>query len=119
MCDEHGETLVQLPVYTDIQDDTFLKHVKDAVESAWHFEGEGIHARVIIDFRRRTVAELYGTDPVPQPNTASDVTRHVTRAPLDSAVLTTGATSTYAIAGHYIALGPTSIAPNVIAHEFG
>jgi hypothetical protein len=116
---ERGQTVIHLPVYTDISDDAFLKQVKDAVERVWRFDSDGIRVRVDVEFRRRTAVELYGNDPAPRQNAAIDVAQHVKRFPLDGAVLTTGATSTYAIAGRYIALGPTSIVPNAIAHEFG
>lgn len=41
------------------------------------------------------------------------------RFPAGALVLTTGAESTHAFAGAYVALGPSAVTPRVLAHEFG
>ena len=41
------------------------------------------------------------------------------RFPAGALVLTTGAESTHAFTGRYVALGPSPVTPRVLAHEFG
>ena len=114
-----GEWIVHLPIYTDIADSGFLDQVESAVERVWRIAGDGLRARVDVRIVRLRPEDLYGNGSVPAPGSHIDIESHVKRSPADGAVLTTGATSTYAVRPRYVAFGPAEIAPNVIAHEIG
>jgi hypothetical protein len=105
--------VVAVPVYTDIADSSFLRSAKEAIERVWQAHSPALNARVEVEFRQMTPADA------PAEGAHIDIESHVKRFPGDGAVLTTGANSIYAMVGRYIALGPSGIAPNVIAHEFG
>ncbi|MBI2822941.1 MAG: hypothetical protein HYX74_12025 [Acidobacteria bacterium] len=111
--------IVRVPLYSDIQDKQFLREAKKAIEAVWRFKDEEVEFRVSVDYRIVSPEKLYRPDPAPAAGTHLDLDSHVKRFPNNGGVLTTGANSTYAISGRYIALGPGEIARNVLAHEFG
>ncbi len=66
--------------------------------------------------------ELYvvtSTPAAPPEKMAENLKAHLARFPDDALVLTTGAESTHAFTGRYVALGPSPLSQRVLAHEFG
>lgn len=111
--------IVQVPLYTDIQDPQFLLTCKQAIETTWQVRDGDTEYRVQVVLRPVHPQHLYWPDPSPHPGAHIDVGAHVARFPPDGGVLTTGANSTYAMAGRYVALGPQDISFTTLAHEFG
>jgi hypothetical protein len=111
--------IIRVPVYTDIRDQRFLATVKKAVEKVWSVDDGKNSYRLSVEFRRVSPPALYRKEPPPETGEHIDVERHVRLFPPNGGILTTGANSTYAIPGRYIALGPQEISRNVMAHEFG
>jgi hypothetical protein len=111
--------IVQVPLYTDLQDPQFLHACQQAIETAWQVRDGDTEYRVQVVLRPVYPQHLYGPDPPPHPGARIDVGAHVARFPPDGGVLTTGASSTHAMAGRYVALGPQDISFTTLAHEFG
>jgi hypothetical protein len=110
--------IVRVPVYTDIEDASFLQAFLSAVETAWHVQDAGDEFRVIIDVRHVPASQLYPDGRVPARGEHIDLGQHIARFPSDGAILTTGANTTHVL-GHSINVGPHDIAPRTLAHEFG
>lgn len=108
-----GITVIRLPVYTDILDDTFLEAVESGVEGMWSFGGAAGYA-LDIELRKRSPVGS-----TPRRGDRIDLMEHATRFPDDGALFTTGAESTYGFVGEYVALGPGEITVPTLAHEFG
>ena len=110
--------VIEVPLYTDIRDKKFIQGFKESVENAWYVEDREnvfkmkLVVREINPYKRKKAA-------VPRHGEHIDIVKHVEHFPADGGVLTTGANSTYAIPGRYVALGPQDITRNVAAHEFG
>lgn len=109
---------IKAPIYTDIQDKKFIAEMKDAIERAWYLEDRETTYSLQLIVKNIPPSQLY-KGKAPQKGTRIDIESHIKRFPRDGGVITTGSNSTYAIAGHYIALGPQDLTRNVIAHEFG
>lgn len=110
---------LHVPVYTDIQDQRFLKQMREAIERIWRVEDREDTFRVKLDLRVVSPAKLYGKSKPPAKGSHLNAAEHVARFPTDGGVITTGVNSTYAIPARYVALGPQPISHNVMAHEFG
>lgn len=110
--------VARVPLYTDITDKAFIAQVKEAIEKVWLVEDRENVYKMSVEVKRVTPAKLYGGKP-PKHGEHIDVTKHIDRFPKNGGVLTTGANSTYAIPGRFVALGPQDISKNVVAHEFG
>jgi hypothetical protein len=117
--EENGVRVLQVPVYTDIEDDAFLERVREAIEGMWTVQDGPTRFSVSIEFRRTNATELYSSDPVPHPGDHIDLRNHAAHFPADGAVLTTGAESIYSYVGRFIALGAADVTPRTLAHEFG
>ncbi len=111
--------IVQVPLYTDIQDQKFLQEGKEAIERVWHIKDGDKEYRVQVLVKIVDPQDLYRPGLPPRVGAHIDVGAHVKHFPTDGGVLTTGANSTFAIPGRYVALPPQKIAKNVLAHEFG
>ncbi len=111
--------LLRMPIYTDIDDDKFLGAAKKAIENIWSVSEEGMTYSVEVRFLKKTPEELYKTAASPKRGEHIDIGEHVKRFPKDGAVLTTGAMSTYAYVGRYIAISSLALPDRVLAHEFG
>ncbi len=111
-----GTPVLRLPVYTDIEDDTFLDRVEAGVEAMWRVESAGT---LDVRFRRIPAGRLYAGGRAPDVGDPIDLVAHAARFPDDGAVLTTGAESTHGFVGRYVALGPGSVTVRTLAHEFG
>ena len=111
--------IVQVPLYTDIQDQEFLQEGKETIERIWHVKDGDKEYRIQVLVKIVDPQDLYRPDLPPRAGTHIDVGAHVKHFSTDGGVLTTGASSTFAIPGRYLALPPQKIAENVLAHEFG
>ena len=110
--------ILDVPVYTDVEDTAFLDHIRAAIEDAWHVRDGEDQFSVALDIRRVSAGSLYPGGSVPARGAHIDVGDHVRRFPPGGVVLTTGANTTYA-SGRSIILGPHAIGPSIPAHEFG
>jgi hypothetical protein len=108
----------RVPMYTDIGDQAFVKSVKQTIESIWRFKNGADLFRVELDIAYLAPEVLYARSEIPVPGQSIEVLQHLRRFPTDGAVLTTGALTTH-VQGNAILLGPHSITPRVLAHEFG
>jgi hypothetical protein len=106
-----GRVIVQVPVYTDIEDDDFLGQAKKAIEDLWQIENEGTRYAVQVEFRK--------VMPLAERGTQVDVRANASKFPEDGAVLTTGAQTTHSLVGRYVALAPGDLSTRTLAHEFG
>src|SRR5262245_23049035 len=114
-----NRVVLQVRLYTDIEDDAYLTKAKAVIEEAWHAEEAGMEYAVEIDLRRLTPDSLYRGKGVPEPGDHLSLDKHIARFPDDGGVLTTGAEFTHGSVGRYIALGPGDLSPRTLAHEFG
>jgi len=114
-----NRVVLQVRLYTDIDDDAYLARAKSVIEETWQAEDAGTRYSVEVDLRKISTSELYRGRAAPQPGEHVDLDRHVSRFPNDGGVLTTGAQFTHGSIGRYVALGPGDLAPRTFAHEFG
>lgn len=126
--------ILEIPVFTDIRDDAFIRRFKTEVERIWHYREKGGIARhamqsaapnppefqIRLEIKKIDARRLYPkTKPAPKPGDEIDVEFHAGLFPKNGALLTTGANSTYAIPNRYVALGPQDLSSRTAAHEFG
>jgi hypothetical protein len=115
-----GIRILLVTVYTDIEDEEFLKAFREGVESAFN-DSEAARSQrfaVSLEIRRLTAAELYPQG-APARGTAISVKEHLARFPEGALILTTGGKGTHAWVGRNITLGPDPRTPRTLAHEFG
>lgn len=111
--------VLQVRLYTDIEDDVYLGRVKSVIEETWRAQDSGTQYSVQLDLRKIPVANLYRGRTSPASGERLEIDKHVARFPNDGGVLTTGAQFTHGSVGRYVALGPGDLAPRTLAHEFG
>jgi len=114
-----GERVMPIAIVTDIGDPAFLDAFAAAVQVSFA-ESEAARAlrfRVELSIRRVTPESLYPEGP-PERGASIDEKEHLSRFPEGALVLTTGADSTHAWAGHSLHLGADPVRPRVLAHEF-
>jgi hypothetical protein len=116
---ENHRVVLQVPIYTDIENDGFLAQAKSAIEKVWQARDTDMSYSVEIEFRKISAAALYEGETPPQRGTHFEVSVHAARFPAGSLVLTTGAEMTNAVVKRYVALGPGDIFMRTLAHEFG
>lgn len=109
---EHG-VLLRVPMYTDIPDDAFLARVKAVIEKAWQVEDGGTRYGVEVEWRQTSFRNG------PKRGDHINIRAHADVFPKDGGILTTGAESTHAVVGRFIALGAADTSYRTIAHEFG
>jgi hypothetical protein len=115
-----SRVVLQVRLYTDIDDEDYLKQVKSVIEDAWRADDGRVQYAVELDLRKVPMADLYrGKGDAPSRGDHINLDKHVGRFPNDGGVLTTGAEFTYGSIGRYVALGPGDLAPKTLAHEFG
>jgi hypothetical protein len=114
-----NRVVLQVRLYTDIDDDAYLAQVRTVIEETWRTEEAGIQYSVELDLRKLPAMELYRGRTAPLNGEHIDIEKHVSRFPSDGGVLTTGAEFTHGSVGRYVALGPGDLAPKTLAHEFG
>lgn len=115
-----GGALLRLRVTTDIEDASYLEHVRRAVIAPFEraAEREGIRLRLDVQWLTTSPNAIY--DPEPPPLGAPiDRERHLAHFPEEALVLTSGVEHTVAVTGRAVILGSGEIAPRVLAHEFG
>jgi len=103
--------IVQVPVYTDIEDQEFLMKAKSTIEELWQARDGDLTYLVEIEFRK--------VPPKAERGERIDVRAHSSEFPEDGAVLTTGAQTTHSLVGRYTALAPGDVSTRTLAHEFG
>jgi hypothetical protein len=116
---ENHRVILDVPVYTDIQDDAFLKQAKSVIESVWQTKNDDTSYSVEVEFRKLSTSSLYENQTAPKRGEHIDVNAHTARFPAGALVLTTGAEITNAVVKRDIALGPGDISIRTFAHEFG
>ena len=114
-----NRVVLQVRVYTDIEDEGYLSQARSVIENAWRAEDGGTLYAAEIELRRIPPKDLYRGKPAPGHGDHLDIDKHVGRFPDDGGVLTTGAEFTHGSIGRYVALGPGDLAPRTLAHEFG
>ena len=112
------EWVFRVPMYTDIGDQTFVNSVKQIIEGIWRFKNGTEVFRVDLNISYLPPEVLYARSDIPAPGQSIDVLQHLRRFPTDGTVLTTGALTTH-VQDNAIILGPHSVTPRVLAHEFG
>ncbi len=110
--------VLRVPMFTDIEKESFLRSFKAAVESFWQIEDQGKKFRVELSISYIPPDKLYGKG-APARGTTLDLGQHVSLFPRDSGCLTTGARSTHVKGPRCIVLGPQPHRPRTLAHEFG
>ena len=117
--EENHRVVLHVPVYTDIENDSYLTLVKLTIERVWRAADADTSYSVDIEFRKVSTAALYEKDAAPKRGDHIDMKVHASRFPSDGVILTTGAEMTNAIVKRYLALGPGDISERTLAHEFG
>ncbi len=112
--------IFEIKIYTDIENDFFLSMFKEAVERIWHYKEstkpDAPEFKLVLKLQK---FGPYKKQNRPKDGENIDLEKHVALFPSDGAILTTGATSTFAIPNRYVALGPQDVSERVMAHEFG
>lgn len=111
-----NRVVLQVRIYTDIEDDAYLAQVRSVIEDAWRVEDDGTQYAVELDLRKTSA---YRANDAPARGEHINLENHIARFPNDGGVLTTGAEFTHGSVGHYVVLGPGDLAPKTLAHEFG
>jgi len=120
--------VIEVPVFSDIEEEAFLKEFQRAVEEFWRLDEEGREYRLRITFHRLSPQDLYrgslssdvtGNLRPPRRGEPVDLDRHVALFPTEGAVLTTGANSIHVRGAGSILLGPQPVTRRTLAHEFG
>jgi hypothetical protein len=114
-----NRVVLQVRLYTDIDDDDYLSRAKAVVEETWRAEDGGTQYSIELDIRKVPAAELYRGRGVPQSGAHLDLDKHIALFPRDGGVLTTGAEFTHGVVGRSVVLGPGDLSPRTFAHEFG
>jgi hypothetical protein len=110
--------ILRLPVYTDIEDSSFVDRVRAGVEQAWQVRDGEDEFALVLEMHRLSPAELYPDGGLPPRGAHIDLVDHTRRFPPGGAVLVTGGNTTH-VRGRNVILGPHDVEPNVLAHEFG
>ncbi|HCO60848.1 MAG TPA: hypothetical protein DIT58_11745 [Porticoccaceae bacterium] len=112
--------VLALIVCTDIEDKDFLKRFQQSISDAYNQSLAAKTKRCAINLSWRIVnaTDLYQNAP-PAIGESIDITEHRARFTGCPLVLTTGATSTFAQVGNFIALGTDPVFARTLAHEFG
>jgi hypothetical protein len=114
-----GSVVVQLPIWTDIEDRAYIGRIEAIAEREWQALDRGKQYRLDVLFRVVAPASLYGSGTSPRRGDHLDLGRHVELFDDDGAVLTTGAESTHALVGRAVLLGAGTVTSRIIAHEVG
>lgn len=110
--------IFRVPLYTDIEDRNFIAAAKEAIEALWRLSENDNMYRVEIEVSHLPGKLLYAESETPAEGEKIAVTEHLRHFPANAAILTTGALTTH-VENNAIVLGPHSISPRVLAHEFG
>ena len=107
-----------MPLYTDIEDRNFIAAAKRTIEAVWRLTENDNTYRVEIEISHLPSEVLYADSETPAEGEKIAVRAHLRHFPGNAAILTTGALTTH-VENNAIVLGPHSISPRVLAHEFG
>jgi len=117
--EENHRVSLQVPIYTDIENDGFLAQAKTVIEGVWQARDAETSYFVEIEYRKISTATLYEGAKSPERGAHIDIGAHAARFPTGGLVLTTGAEMTNAVVKRYVALGPGDVFMRTLAHEFG
>ena len=112
------EWIFRVPLYTDIEDRNFIAAAKRTIEAVWRLTENDNTYRVEIEISHLPSEVLYADSETPAEGEKIAVRAHLRHFPGNAAILTTGALTTH-VENNAIVLGPHSISPRVLAHEFG
>jgi hypothetical protein len=112
------EWIFRVPLYTDIEDRNFIAAAKRTIEAVWRLTENDDTYRVEIEVSYLPGEVLYADSATPAEGEKIAVREHLRHFPANAAILTTGALTTH-VENNAIVLGPDSISPRVLAHEFG
>jgi len=111
--------ILKVPVVTDIANDSFIKKVKNIIESKW----QNKKLKIKLEIQKIPTKMLYLSkgreSDVPKPGDKIDIEKHILLFPKNKAIFTTGGLTTYSVPRYYLVFGPQDITENVVAHEFG
>jgi hypothetical protein len=105
---ENHRITLNVPVYTDIENDLFLAQAKAVIETTWQTKDADTSYAVAVEFRKISTSSLYEDQPAPKRGEHIDVSTHTARFPA-GVVLTTGGEITSAVVKRVITLGPGDI----------
>jgi len=97
---------VQLRIATDIADKRFIREFEGAMDTYWGSKSPIEIARIIWKH-------------IPSNPRFTSLEDHLQRFPKDTAILTTGGSTTHVRESRAMILGPGSITPRILAHEVG
>jgi hypothetical protein len=112
------EWIFRVPLYTDIEDRNFIAAAKRTIEAVWRLTENDDTYRVEIEVSYLPGEVLYADSATPAEGEKIAIREHLGHFPANAAILTTGALTTH-VENNAIVLGPDSISPRVLAHEFG
>jgi hypothetical protein len=112
------EWIFRVPLHTDIEDRNFIAAAKRTIEALWRLSENDNTYRVEIEVSHLPGELLYAESETPAEGEKIAVREHLRHFPANAAILTTGALTTH-VENNAIVLGPHSISPRVLAHEFG
>lgn len=117
---DEGERVLPVTVCTDIEDKGFLQAFKQGVDEAFN---QSLAARahrfsLKLNWRVMAAQALY-PEGAPRHGDSINVETHLSLFKDCPLILTTGASSTHAQTGYYIALGTDPERRRTLAHEFG
>jgi hypothetical protein len=112
------EWIFRVPLYTDIEDGNFIAAAKRTIEAVWRLSENDNTYRVEIEVSHLPSELLYAESATPAEGEKVAIREHLRHFPANAAILTTGALTTH-VENNAIVLGPGSISPRVLAHEFG
>jgi len=112
------EWIFRVPLYTDIEDGNFIAAAKRTIEAVWRLTENDNTYRVEIEVSHLPSELLYAESETPAEGEKVAIREHLRHFPANAAILTTGALTTH-VENNAIVLGPDSISPRVLAHEFG
>jgi hypothetical protein len=118
-----GLSVLEVPMYTDIEDRGLIGRFKQLIEKFWQAEENGKTYEVRLFPHFIPVTKLYAGAKPPAKGEKIDIKKHLERFPRDGLILTTGTNNTYFDHSDqgvpYIALAPTDATEFMLAHEFG
>jgi hypothetical protein len=113
-----SEWIFHVPLFTDIEDQEYVRAVKRIIENSWRLKDGKTSFRIELDVAYVSAGTLYDDRDKPTAGKNIEIRRHLKRFPSGAAILTTGARTTHVL-DNAIVLGPHPITPQVLAHEFG
>jgi hypothetical protein len=105
--------VISVPIFTDIHDRKFLAEIEGSLMTHWNQSFWATEAQISF--------HIYWQFLKPNATFAAKketLAQHLSHFPKNSAIITTGGTSTH-VKGSALILGPGKVTPRTLAHEFG